>query len=122
MFSKKIDYAIFLLDELKKIYPAKTPLNIRAISEKYGLPNPFLEKIAVELGDAGLIKALKGRNGGYMLAKKPKNINLQEIVAVFQEEEASSCIGCAYADFCPTKEIKNKVSQKINNVLKNTNL
>lgn len=122
MFSKKIDYAIFLLDELRKIYPAKTPLNIHAVSEKYGLPKPFLEKIAAELKEAGLIRAVKGRNGGYLLAKDPKNLNLQDIISVFQEEEASSCTGCAYADFCPTKEIKNKVSQKIEKVLKNTNL
>ena len=50
------------------------------IAEAAGLPERYLLKVLKPLVDAGVLRSLKGPNGGYRLARPPKAIALLEVV------------------------------------------
>lgn len=53
---------------------------ISEISQEGNLPQKFLESILQELRRGGLLHSRKGRNGGYSLARSPREISLGEII------------------------------------------
>ena len=57
----------------------------------------FLEKIFSELREAGILKSIRGKYGGYVLAKDPKNLKLSEIVKVLDNPlQSYDCITGEY--------------------------
>ena len=58
----------------------------REISEKMSVPRDYLIQLALRLRNAGLIKARPGKNGGYVLAKKPKDITIAQIMNAFDSD------------------------------------
>lgn len=113
-FSKKLDYGLYLLDILKK--RNNKPISISDVAKEHKLPRAFMEKVALELKKGGLIRALKGREGGYVLTKKPEEINLGEVIGIFEKEE--NCGGCFYAKTCPARKIKSEVGDEIKEIFK----
>jgi Rrf2 family protein len=58
----------------------QTPLPSHEIAEACGVPPKFLLKLLKALVPVGLLGSLKGPQGGYWLAKSPRDITLLEIV------------------------------------------
>jgi Rrf2 family transcriptional regulator, cysteine metabolism repressor len=126
--SQKADYGIFLMAHLAANQAvtgkteeavAQTPVSLRDVSKKHHLSFYFLQKIAVDLRKAGLIKAIRGKSGGYVLNKKPELITVKMILEALEGPIAlTSCMGegsafCAREDGC---FIRNGLSD-INNVI-----
>jgi len=63
-----------------------TPLTIPEISAREKLSVPYAGKLLMILKQAGLVKAARGRKGGYTLTKPPEEIQLQEIFAALGEQ------------------------------------
>ena len=82
-FSKKTDYGLFLLVILAD-NDKKSPLSLREIAKKHFLSFFFLQKVALDLRKAGLIKAVRGKYGGYMLGKTPSKISIMEILEALE--------------------------------------
>ena len=62
----------------------KGTLMINEIAESERIPKRFLESILLELKKSGYLGSRLGKNGGYFLMKNPKDINLLEIVRLFE--------------------------------------
>ncbi len=58
--------------------PEPTP--VKAIAERTGLPQPYLEQILLALKGAGFVTSKRGVGGGYVLAKEPGEISLAAVV------------------------------------------
>lgn len=58
----------------------KAIVKIDQISKRKGIPKKFLEQILLSMKNAGYVKSRRGPDGGYVLAKKPSEINLAEII------------------------------------------
>ena len=82
MLSKKTKYAINALVHLAK-EPPKQPVLISDISEKQHIPKKFLEAILLDMKNAGLVNSKKGKGGGYYLLKEPADLNLAEVIRLF---------------------------------------
>jgi len=78
--SAKCDYACKALLELAVHWPSKEPLQIHAISEKQGIPMKYLVQILIQLKGIGLARSVRGKLGGYNLAKPPQKVTLGEVV------------------------------------------
>jgi Rrf2 family protein len=61
-------------------HPTGKPLASHHIAEARGIPEGFLLKLLKPLVDVGILKSVKGPNGGYRLARAPKDITLLEVV------------------------------------------
>lgn len=58
----------------------------REISEEMSVPRDYLIQLALRLRNADLIKARPGKNGGYVLAKPPKEISVGQILDAFDSD------------------------------------
>lgn len=58
----------------------------REISEEMSIPRDYLIQLALKLRNAGLVKARPGKNGGYVLAKKPSDITVGQILNAFDND------------------------------------
>jgi Rrf2 family nitric oxide-sensitive transcriptional repressor len=67
-------------------------VTISEVARAYGIPRNHLTKIAHELGRAGYLENVRGRNGGMRLARPAEEINVGEIVRL--GEGASPLVEC----------------------------
>lgn len=78
--SARCDYACRALLELTLHWPKKEPLQIQTISEKQNIPMRYLVQILLQLKRAGLVTSIRGKEGGYNIAKSPSKIKLGEVM------------------------------------------
>jgi len=115
--SKKSQYGLRAMVYLAKNSSENKVCPLKEISEKEKIPFDYLEKIIAELELAGLVLAKKGVQGGYFLAKKPKEITTGEIVRVLESTVPVSCLGCQMARICATKDVWEKVQDSVDSTL-----
>ena len=72
-------YALAALAYIARAKP-DGPVASHVIAEAAGLPERYLLKVLKPLVDAGVLRSLKGPNGGYRLARPPKGLTLLEVV------------------------------------------
>jgi Rrf2 family transcriptional regulator, iron-sulfur cluster assembly transcription factor len=67
------------------LQPGYGPASVNEIATRQFLPVPYLEKLLIELRRAGLVRSIRGAQGGYKLAKKPAQISLSDILMAVGE-------------------------------------
>ena len=81
MITQKMKYALKALIELAKERAGNGgSLRIEDIARRSGTPKRFLEHILLEIRNAGFIASVRGRNGGYVLIKEPREVSLSELM------------------------------------------
>ena len=81
--SAKIDYACKAIIELGCHWPNQAPMQIQTIAQRQNIPLEFLTQILINLKQLGAVESLRGKTGGYLLAKAPKEIRLVDILRAF---------------------------------------
>lgn len=96
----KSRYAVNALTELS-ILESNGPVSLSDISINQDIEITYLEQIFRKLRLAGIVKSIRGRNGGYLYAKNPSKVSVKEIMnAVEEVMDATSCNGSSSrADF-----------------------
>ncbi len=81
MISQKMKYALKALMVLadEKAGQAES-LRIEEIARRSGTPKRFLEHILLEIRNAGIVASVRGRSGGYVLIKDPKDVSVSELL------------------------------------------
>jgi Rrf2 family protein len=79
MLSQKARYALHALIVLAE-HGAGEPKMIADIAEDARVPRKFLEQILLDLKRRGIVRSLRGRAGGYLLGRHPKNITFAEVI------------------------------------------
>ena len=86
------------------------PIALASIAQRQKLSLNYLEQVFSVLRKAGIVKSLKGVNGGYRLAKKADDITVKEVLEVL---EGKFSIVDEYADDVQ-EAIKTLVWDQIN--------
>ncbi|HQN00906.1 MAG TPA: Rrf2 family transcriptional regulator, partial [Candidatus Hydrogenedentes bacterium] len=73
------EYALLALLFLSR-HDKEEPVSGEIIAQEQGIPPKFLQQILLALKRAHYIRSAKGQRGGYLLAKKPHEITIAEIV------------------------------------------
>ncbi|WP_267523906.1 Rrf2 family transcriptional regulator [Campylobacter sp. MG1] len=96
LLTRASEYALISL-----IYIAKQniPIDVDTLSNELNIPRSFLAKILQSLAKNGLLHSYKGIKGGFILAKKPNEINIKDIITAAEKKEplvfeCSSISGC----------------------------
>jgi Rrf2 family protein len=84
--SRKLEYACRVLAQLGRIYGQNKLAHIDSLAAAEAIPANYLVQILNELRGAGLIISKRGKQGGYALARDPKQITLTEIVKALEGE------------------------------------
>jgi len=81
MITHKMKYALKALMELANEQAGEgKSLRIEEIAKRSGAPKRFLEHILLEIRNAGFIASVRGRHGGYVLIKQPREVSLSELM------------------------------------------
>lgn len=101
----------------------KESCTIKDITEAYGISNNHMIKIIHNLAKLKLIKTIRGKNGGILMAAQPEAINLGQLIVqlephfdlvpCFNKEKANCCI----APVCKLKSVLHEAQAAFMSVL-----
>ncbi len=93
--SSRCEYACRAMLELARHEQTGKPLSAQQIAEQRDIPEKYLVHILLQLKRYGLVKSVRGAQGGYILALPSNQISLHDIVV---------CIDGPILSPLPTKE------------------
>ena len=131
MISKKTKYALNALVYLARHYK-EGPVLIGEIAKKQHIPQKFLEAILLDLKNAGILNSKKGRGGGYYLIKQPEEVNIADVLRLFDGAIAllpcvthkyyERCEECRDEATCGIRDVFQEVRNETVNILKRSTL
>lgn len=62
------------------------PVSVALVAENEGLSTEYAGKLLNVLRQAELVESIRGRNGGFVLARAPEDISLADILRVFSPD------------------------------------
>jgi Rrf2 family protein len=77
--SAKVDYAVRAMCELAA-RDAEAPIKADSIAAAQAISRSFLENILVDLKRAGLVRATRGRDGGYRMTRAASDVSIADII------------------------------------------
>ncbi|MFI5352666.1 MAG: RrF2 family transcriptional regulator [Candidatus Binatales bacterium] len=128
-FGVGIDYSLKALLMLAERYPTVQPLRVEEIASREGIPENYLRRLLIDLKRAGLVASQKGPSGGYMLARSPGKITMEEVVQTIEgdytpvecfEDGANS--PCRRDENCAMREVWREVHDAVGTILRRTTL
>jgi Rrf2 family protein len=72
--SARGDYAVRATLELAVAYPVT--VSAQALADAQGLPRKFLEAVLADLRRSGIVHAVRGAEGGYVLSSPPTEVTI----------------------------------------------
>lgn len=97
---------------------------LKNIAERQNISEHYLEQLIATLRKAGLVKSIRGAQGGYTLGAHPKEIRVGDILRALEgslapvdcviENEPSECTN---RDCCIVRGVWEKVRNSINDVV-----
>lgn len=113
-------FAVMAMADLAK-FGGDRVIALAAIAERQHLSLAYLEKLFGKLRAAGLVESVRGRTGGYRLARSADDIAIAEIlVAVEEPTRMTRCVGavgCVGESRCLTHGLWSALGQNIETFL-----
>ena len=109
----------------------KEQLSISEIAEAEGLSVPYVSKLLAILRKAKLVTAVRGRGGGFMIARPPGEINLYEVLVSLGgplidphhcQKYSGQMDQCVHIDNCTTHDTLAGLAGHIQGFLSATSL
>jgi Rrf2 family protein len=129
--SKKTQYSLRALYALGRHY-GSGPVLIAKIAQEEVIPLEFLEKLLLDLKNAGFLDSRKGRRGGYLLARSPEQITVGAVIRSIEgplaplpcasETAFRKCDECVDIATCGTRIVMRQVRDAIAGILDNTTI
>jgi Rrf2 family protein len=118
-FSTKARYGLRAILDMA-IYQNSGPITLNSIAERQGLSEGYLEQLMAPLKKSGIVKSIRGAQGGYILAKQPKDITTGEVIRALEGPIAPvACVSedfpeeCDRAEGCVTRMVWARVRDSI---------
>lgn len=77
---REVEYAIRILDELNKA----GLLSAAELSERRGIPSPFIYRVLKKLETADILKIKRGMKGGYGIKTDLEALTLYDVISAFE--------------------------------------
>ncbi|MBM7582490.1 Rrf2 family protein [Caldicoprobacter guelmensis] len=102
-----------------------TNVPVKSIAERQNIPGKYLEQVLSVLKRAGLVKSIRGPNGGYALARPPHQITLGDILRALEGDLAPvKCVRqrgkkerCPREGQCITRYVWARIRDEVNQVV-----
>lgn len=120
--STKGRYALRLMLDLA-LHDTGEPVRIKEISGRQDISDKYLEQIVSMLNKAGMVKSIRGPQGGYRLSREPKQYTVGEILRITEGSLAPvSCLEdepneCLRQEQCATLLLWQKLNDAISGVV-----
>ena len=118
--TKKADYGLIAMRHLAE-HADLGACSAKDLAEMYSIPQEALAKILQRLTKAGLLVSQYGTNGGYTLARDPRQISAFEVIRAIEGPlfitSCSVSDDCEQSGHCTIRGPLRKVSRSIEEVL-----
>lgn len=125
--STKGRYALRLMLDLAQ-HNTGEMIRIKDISERQNISEKYLEQIITSLKRSGYVKSLRGAQGGYRLAKEPKEYTVGMILRLTEGNMAPvSCLEdeaneCPRAEHCTSLRLWKMLDEAVKGVIDHVTL
>ena len=103
-------------------------VTLKDVAARQDISQKYLEQIVTQLSKAGLVKGIRGPQGGYRLSREPKDYNVGEILQLVEgslapveclEGDANTCERCSS---CATLDMWSGLYKVVTDYLGNISL
>jgi Rrf2 family protein len=126
--TKKADYSLIALRHFALRQQQKGgAVSAKEVSDTCGIPLPMLSKLLQKLGKSGFLVSEYGTNGGYRLAREPKQISALEVIrAIDGPIVLANCFTkeavCGHAERCTVKRPLKRIHEGILRLLQDVSI
>src|SRR5258708_24023017 len=78
--SAKSDYAARAVMGLARHHQSGESLRVEDLAAQQGIPPNYLVQILIELKSQKIVKSVRGKEGGYLLARPPAEITMADVL------------------------------------------
>jgi Rrf2 family cysteine metabolism transcriptional repressor len=78
--SAKSDYAARAVLGLSRHHQSGESVRVEDLAAQQGIPPNYLVQILIELKSQQIVKSLRGKEGGYLLARSPAEITMGDVI------------------------------------------
>lgn len=78
--SVKSHYATGAVLALTRYYPTGKAQRVEVLAAEQGIPPNYLVQILIELKSQQIVKSVRGKEGGYLLARPPGKITMGDVL------------------------------------------
>lgn len=120
--STKGRYALRLMIELAK-FDQSSPVRLKELAERQNISEKYAEQIIGLMRRGGVVSARRGTQGGYELAKSPKDITVGTILRLTEGDLSpvpcmeNNGVPCERKYSCATYHLWEKLKESINSVV-----
>lgn len=120
--STKGRYALRMMLDIAQ-HQGTSLVTLKDIAERQSISKKYLEQIALQLTQAGMLQAVRGHHGGYRLVKPPEAYTVSQILRVTEGSLAPvACMDqtpnqCERCESCSTLPIWQGLNRVINDYL-----
>ncbi|MGB2864135.1 MAG: Rrf2 family transcriptional regulator [Sedimentisphaerales bacterium] len=119
--STRTRYAVRAIIELAQ-NDSNRPLQLKIIAQRQEISVKYLEQLMAVLRSAGFVRSIRGSKGGYVLAKAPNQIKLNEVMHRLEGTVATvECVEnedyCSRSADCAARYLWMQVEQAIEKVM-----
>ena len=98
------------------------PQSIKVIAEREGMPEAYLEQLIAVLKREKLVVSTRGAQGGYMLARKPSEITVGQVLRALEGNLGLvECLDeqdvCGKSCACPSRLVWMKLRDGLNAIV-----
>lgn len=117
---------IYALEAMIELASRNTAcVSIRDIADARNCSVKYLEQIFKQLKKAQLLISIRGKDGGYQIAKDPEEITAKDIILAVEEKlDPVVCLShtCTRSDICRTQPVWMGMQEQIYKVLESKTL
>ncbi len=124
MISTKGRYGLRLMLDLATA-GSERPVPVKEIAKRQNISEKYLEQIISPLSKAGLVKSIRGAQGGYVLTRSAAEITAGDILRAAEGTIAPvECCesGCDRSDGCITFGLYKKIQDAVDSVVDSVTL
>lgn len=124
--STRTRYAVRAIIELAQ-HESNQPLQLKIIAQRQEISVKYLEQLMAVLRSAGFVRSVRGSKGGYILAKAPNQIRMNEVLRRLEGTVATvECVEnentCSRSADCAARYLWIQVEHAIEQVLESMTL
>lgn len=126
--STKGRYALRLMLDLAYYGGQDEYISVKTIAQRQDISEKYLEQIISQLNKADYVKSIRGAQGGYRLAKEPREYTVGMILRQIEGNISSvSCLAnnpnkCRRCNNCVTIDVWQQINDAVDQVIDNITL
>jgi len=103
-FSQKVVYALRATYELAQ-RQGQGPVSISILADVQCIPPRFLENILLQLKQSGILESVRGKDGGYLLARPANLVTVGDVLRAAEGPlYPITCLGGKAQETCPMRD------------------